>query len=153
MAERKSLGDLIVEVPQLVKNLLVAEIDNLKTEVKGHVSKLGAGAGLLAGAGFFAVFLLGWLLFAGFEALKLVVDPWLAALLVCAFLLLVVLILVAIGVPLAKRGADFKSMQSVNSIKDDVNVVRGLGHAADGTDPLDDVRDVTPDPTQHGGAR
>lgn len=140
MSERKSLGDLVVEVPTLVKNLLVAELDNLKTEVKGKVSKLGAGAGLLAGAGFFAVFLLGWLLTAGFEGLKLVFAPWLAALLVAAFLLVVILILVAIGIPLAKRGADFKNMQSVDSIKDDVNVVRGLGHAADGTDPLDDVR-------------
>lgn len=140
MSERKSLGDLVVEVPTMVKNLVTAELDNLKAEVKGKVSKLGAGAGLLAGAGFFAVFLLGWLLWSGFEGLKLVFEPWLAALLVCAFLLVVILILVAIGVPLAKRGSDFKNMQSVDSIKDDVNVVRGLGHAADGTDPLDDVR-------------
>lgn len=139
MAERKSLADLLSDVPKIVSNLIRAEIDNLTTELKGKATKAGAGAGVLAAAGLFALFLLGWLLFAGFEALRLVFAPWLAALLVSAFLLLLVLILVAVGIPLLKRGTDVKHLESVDSIKDDVNVVRGLGHAADGSSPLDDI--------------
>lgn len=142
MAQRKSLGDLLAELPSLVIDLVRAEVENLTGELKGKAAKLGAGTGVLAAAGVFAVFLLGWLLFTGFEALNLVVAPWLAALIVSGFLLLVVLILVAVGIPLLKRGSDFGHLQSVESIKDDLNVVRGLGHAADGTSPLDDVPNI-----------
>ncbi|SDH64649.1 phage holin family protein [Agrococcus jejuensis] len=139
MAERRSLPELLAEVPTLVVNLFRAELENLQSEVKGKVAKLGIGGALLAVAGVMAIFMLGWLLAAVNGLWQLLFAEWAAALLTAACLLVVIGILVLIGIPLLKRGAAFKEMDSLDSIKDDVNMVRGLGHAADGTSPLDDL--------------
>lgn len=139
MAARKSLGDLISETPKLMVELVKAEIDNLKAEIAGKAKGIGVGGALLAAAGFFAIFLFGWLLMAAFEGLNEVFAPWLSALLVAAFLLVIVLILALVGMSSINKNKDFSNLESVDSIKDDVNMVRGLGHAADGTDPLDDL--------------
>lgn len=139
MAERRSLPELLAEVPTLVVNLFRAELENLQSEVKGKVAKLGVGGVLLAVAGVMAVFMLGWLLAAVNGLWQLLFPEWAAALLTAACLLVVIGILVLAGIPLLKRGAAFKEMDSIDSIKDDVNMVRGLGHAADGTSPLDDL--------------
>jgi len=139
MAHRKSLGDLVSETPKLLVELAKAEIENLKSELTGKAKGLGVGGALLAGAGFFAIFLFGWLLVAGFEGLNEVFDEWLSALLVSAFLLILVLILALVGMASIKKNKDFGNLEAVDSIKDDVNMVRGLGHAADGSDPLDDI--------------
>lgn len=56
-----------------------------------------------------------------------------------AFLLIITAALVLIGLGSINRSKDFSNLEAVDSIKDDVNMVRGLGHAADGTDPLDDI--------------
>lgn len=144
--QRKSLGDLLADTPKLIGELVRAEIDNLKSEVAGKAKGLGLGSGLLAAAAVFGMFLLGWLLWAGFEGLKLVFEPWLAALLVAAFLLLVAAILGIAGMVSINKNKDFSNLETVDSMKDDVNMVRGLGHAADGTDPLSDL------PTTSNGA-
>jgi hypothetical protein len=139
MASRKSLGDLIAETPKLLSDLVKAEIDNLKSEVAGKAKGLGVGGALLAAAGVLGIFLISWLLYAGFEGLNVVFVPWLSALIVSAVLLLLMVILVLVGLSAIKKNKDFGNLESVDSIKDDVNMVRGLGHAADGTDPLDDL--------------
>jgi len=139
MAERRSLPELLAEVPTLVVNLFRAELENLQSEVKGKVAKLGIGGALLAVAAVMAIFMLGWLLAAVNGLWQLLFAEWAAALLTAACLLVVIGILVLVGIPLLKRGAAFKEMESLDSIKDDVNMVRGLGHAADGTSPLDDL--------------
>ena len=139
MTQRKSLGDLVSETPKLMVELVKAEIDNLKSEVAGKAKGLGIGGALLAVAGLLAIFLISWLLYAGYEGLNVVFVPWLSALLVSAFLLLIILILVLVGLGSIKKNKDFNDLDAVHSIKDDVNMVRGLGHAADGTDPLDDL--------------
>lgn len=139
MAERRSLPELLAEVPTLVVNLFRAELENLQSEVKGKIAQLGVGGALLAVAGVMAVFMLGWLLAAVNALWMLLVPEWAAALLTAACLLVVAGVLVLIGIPLAKRGAAFKEMEALDSIKDDVHMVRGLGHASDGTSPLDDL--------------
>lgn len=139
MLQRKSLGDLLAETPQLIVDLVKAEVEHLKAEVAGKAKGLGVGVALLAAAGFFAVFLLAWLLYAAFEGLNVVFAPWLSALIVSAVLLIVVAILALIGLRSIKQNKDFDDLEAVDSIKDDVNMVRGLGHAADGTNPLDDL--------------
>ena len=139
MAPRKPLGDLIAETPKMIVDLATAEIDHLKAELSEKAKGLGIGGAMLAAAGFFAIFLFGWLLVAGFEGLNVVFAPWLSALLVSAFLLVVVLILALVGMASIKKHKDLADLRTVDSIKDDVNMVRGMGHAADGTDPLNDL--------------
>ncbi|GAA2170616.1 hypothetical protein GCM10009846_01660 [Agrococcus versicolor] len=143
MADRRSLPELLAEVPTLVVGLFRAELENLQSEVKGKVAKLGIGGVLLAVAAVMAIFMLGWLLAAVNALWQLLFPEWAAALLTAACLLLVIGILVLVGIPLLKRGAAFKEMETLDSIKDDVHMVRGLGHAADGTSPLDSLPTTT----------
>lgn len=145
MHQRKSLGQLLAETPTLIVELIKAEIEHLKAEVSSKAKGYGIGAGLLGAAGFFAIFLFSWLLYAGFEGLNEVFAPWLSALLVAAFLLLLVAILALAGLASINRSKG--GLETVDSIKDDVNMVKGLGHAAAGTDPLDDL------PSPNGGVR
>jgi len=146
MVQRKPLGDLLAETPQMIVDLAKAEIEHLKEEFGNKAKGLGVGAALLAAAGFFAIFLFGWLLFAAFEGLNVVLAPWLSALIICALLLIIVAILALAGLGSIKKNKDLADLEAVDSIKDDVNMVRGLGHAADGTSPLDDL----PRPTGSG---
>lgn len=139
MSERKRLGDLISEVPGQITGLLKAEIANLKAEVTGKVKGIGIGAVLLVVAAVFALYMLGWLFSAVFHAWQLLFPEWAAALLTAACLLVVILILAIPGALMVKNNVNFGQMRSVDSIKDDVNMVQGLGHAADGTSPLDDL--------------
>ncbi|WAC67103.1 phage holin family protein [Agrococcus sp. SL85] len=145
MPQRKSLGELLAETPTLIVDLIKSEVEHLKAEVASKAKGYGIGAGLLGAAGFFAIFLFAWLLHAGFEGLNEVFAPWLSALLVAAFLLLLVGILALAGLASINRSKG--GLETIDSIKDDVNMVKGLGHAADGTDPLDDL------PSRNGGAR
>lgn len=146
MVQRKALGDLLAETPQMIVDLAKAEIAHLKEEIGNKAKGLGVGGALLAAAGFFAIFLLAWLLYAGFEGLSVVLPRWLSALIICALLLVIVLVLALAGLRSIKKNKDFDDLRAVDSIKDDVNMVRGLGHAADGTNPLDDL----PTPTGSG---
>ena len=146
MRPRKSLGDLLAETPQMIVDLAKAEIQHLKDEVAAKAKGIGVGGVLIAAGAFFAIFLVGWLLYAAFHGLNVVLAPWLSALIVSALLLVVVLILVLSGLSLIKRNRDFDKLEAVDSIKDDVNMVRGLGYAAAGSDPLDDI----PMPTAGG---
>lgn len=143
MIQRKSLGDLLADTPQMIVDLAKAEVEHLKQEVAGKAKGLGVGAALLAAAGFFAIFLFAWLLYAGFEGLNVVFAPWLSALIVSGVLLVIVAILALIGLGSIKKNKDFDDLEAVDSIKDDVNMVKGLGHAADGTSPLDDLPSAT----------
>ncbi|WP_430591750.1 phage holin family protein [Humidisolicoccus flavus] len=130
MAERRSLGELIAEVPGLLIDLVKAEIAGLKAEVTGKVKKLGVGGALLAVAGILALFLLGVLLTAAVLGLATVFEPWLAALIVAGGLLLLIAILALSGIGLIKRGVPMTPTDSLESIRRDVNVVRGIGNDA-----------------------
>ncbi|QCR18243.1 phage holin family protein [Agrococcus sp. SGAir0287] len=153
MSERKSLPELLAEVPTLVVGLFRAELENLQAEVKGKVAKLGVGGALLAVAGVMAVFMLAWLLAAVNALWQLLVPDWASALLTAACLLVVILILVLVGLPMLKRGAALTDLDTLDSIKDDVNMVRGLGHAGDGTSPLDDLPTPGSAPRTDGAPR
>lgn len=139
MQERKRLGDIVSELPGQIIGLISAEIANLKKEITGKVAGIGKGGALLAVAGVLALFMLGWLFVAGFFAWNLLFPEWAAALLTAASILLIAALLAIPGIVAINKNKDFGNLRSVNSIKDDVNMVRGLGHAADGTSPMDDL--------------
>ncbi|MCR8671477.1 phage holin family protein [Agrococcus sp. HG114] len=153
MRPRKSLGDLLAETPQMIVDLAKAEIQHLKQELSEKAKGVGVGGALLAAAGVVAIFLFSWLLYAAYQGLNVVFAPWLSALLVSLLLLIVLAILALVGLRLIKQNKDFGDLEAVDSIKDDVNMVRGLGHAADGTDPLDDLPTTAaaPRPSESGG--
>ena len=123
--DHRSLFTLIGEVPDRVSDLVKAEIDQIKAEVSYKVKHFGIGAGLIAGAAFVGLFLLGTLIATAILALALVLPAWAAALIVSAVLALIIAILVGIAMMNFKRGSE--PLESIESLRKDLDVVKGTG--------------------------
>jgi hypothetical protein len=124
--ERKGLFAMIADIPGLIRELIEAEIESLKAEVIGKLKAAGIGAGFLVTAGAFAFFAVLVLTAAGILALALVLPAWAAALIVGGALLVLAGIAAAIGVAQLKHGVPPTPTQTINSVKEDVRVVRGI---------------------------
>jgi len=124
--ERRGLFTLIADIPGLIRELIEAEIESLKAEVVGKLKAAGIGAGFLVTAGAFAFFAVLVLTAAGVLALALVVPAWAAALIVGGALLLLAAIAAAIGVAQLKHGVPPTPTETIESVKEDVRVVRGI---------------------------
>jgi hypothetical protein len=126
---RRSLGSLIADVPTLIVTLLKDELENLKRELTKRLASLGIGIGLFVFAGLLAFFLLAVLIAAAVLGLATVFPAWLAALLTAAGLLIIIIVLVLIGVASVKKGIPPVPQEAIDSLKKDVNVVKGLGQS------------------------
>jgi hypothetical protein len=124
---KRSLLALITDLPGLVSDLIAAEIEQLKAELVRKFTALGIGAGLIAGAAVVLLFMVGVLLTAAILALSLVMPGWLAALLVAVVLLLIAALLGWIGYSKLKAGLPPVPTETIASLKQDLNVVRGVG--------------------------
>lgn len=125
--QKRSLLTLLTDLPGLVRELIAAEIEQFKAELVRKFTALGIGAGLLAGAAVVLLFMIGVLLTAAILALSLVMPGWLAALLVALLLLIVAAILGWIGYVRLKSGMPPVPTDTIDSLKKDLNVVRGVG--------------------------
>jgi tetrahydromethanopterin S-methyltransferase subunit C len=124
---KRSLLELLTEVPLLVRELVAGEIELLKQEMIRKLKALGAGAGLIVGAVIVLLGVLGVLLTAAISALSLVMPGWLAALLVAVVLLIVAVILGLIGYRVLKKGIPPLPNETIAGLKKDLNVIRGVG--------------------------
>jgi tetrahydromethanopterin S-methyltransferase subunit C len=124
---KRSLLELLTEVPLLVRELVAGEIELLKQEMIRKLKALGVGAGLIAVAVIVLLGMLGVLLTAAIFALSLVMPGWLAALLVAAVLLIVAVILGLIGYRVLKKGIPPLPNETISGLKKDLNVIRGVG--------------------------
>jgi hypothetical protein len=126
-ARKKSIAELLGELPGLLTTLVKDEIEGLKREVTSRLAKLGVGAGLFVAAALLAFFALATLIAAAVLGLATVFAPWLSALIVAGALLVIVAILVLVGVSSIKKGIPPVPEESVDSLKKDVNAIKGLG--------------------------
>lgn len=126
-ARKKSLGELLGELPGLLVTLVKDEIEGLKREITSRLAKLGVGAALFVVAALLGFFALAVLIAAAVLGLATVFAPWLAALIVAGALLVIVAILVLVGVRSIKKGIPPVPEESVDSLKKDVNAIKGLG--------------------------
>jgi len=125
---KKSVFALIADIPTLVTDLVQREIELVKTEVITKLKALGAGAGVLAGAGLVLLAMLGVLLTAAIFALTLTGLPgWAAALIVAGVLLIIAVILGLIGYRILKKGIPPVPTESIESIKRDIRAIKGIG--------------------------
>lgn len=124
---KRSLLALLSDLPGLVTDLIQAEIEQLKAEITRKLTALGLGAGLIVGAAVVLLFMVGVLLTAGILALALVMPGWLAALLVALLLLIIAGILGWIGYLKLKAGMPPLPTESIESLRKDLNVIRGIG--------------------------
>ncbi|MET0672969.1 MAG: phage holin family protein [Microbacterium pygmaeum] len=117
-----SLFTLIGEIPELIRNLVVAEIDSAKGWVKRTAKDAGIGAGWIVAALFF----LFWSV-AAFGAFVIIGlsswwPAWLSALVVFVGLVLIALVLALLGVLRFRKVA--RTQNPAQSIALDVKEVR-----------------------------
>lgn len=120
---RKLLGD----VPRLGVQLVQAEVAEAKAELKGKAIMGGTGVALFAVAAFFGLTLWAVLITAAVLGLNTVFAPWLSALLVAGALLVITVIAVLVGVVLLKRMKGVLPQKTINSVKQDLNALKGMG--------------------------
>lgn len=124
---KRSLIELLTEIPVLVRELVAGEIELLKQEMIRKLKALGVGAGLILSAAIVLLGVVGVLLTAAVLALSLVMKGWLAALLVAALLLIIAVILGLVGYRVLKKGIPPLPTQTIDGLKKDLNVIRGVG--------------------------
>ncbi|MCU1437370.1 MAG: conserved rane protein [Naasia sp.] len=124
---KKSIFQLVGDLPGLVGQLIRDEIAQIKKELTDKLKELGIGVGLFAAAAFFGFFLFAVLLAAAILGLAVALPAWLAALIVAAVLLVIMVVLVLIGVARLKKGVPPMPEQSIESVKDDVRAIKGMG--------------------------
>ncbi|MCU1552173.1 MAG: phage holin family protein [Glaciihabitans sp.] len=124
---KRSLFQLISDVPTLVRELVQGEIELLKAEMIRKLKALGIGAGLIALAAVILLFFIGVLLTAAVLGLATVMPGWLAALIVAFVLLVVAAIIGFIGYQRLKKGIPPVPTETISGLKKDLRVVKGVG--------------------------
>jgi uncharacterized membrane protein YqjE len=126
-APKRSLVQLITEIPSLVTGLIQRELDLVKAEMIAKAKALGIGAGLIAGAVIVLLGMIGVLLTAAILGLSEVMPGWLAALLVAAVLLIIAAILGLIGYRTLKKGIPPVPTKTIDSLQRDLRAIKGIG--------------------------
>lgn len=116
-----SIGALVGKLTDSLSKLLRDELQLLQAQIAEKGKSIGVGAGLLAGAGLFGLFGLGWLLTAAMFGLANVVPFWAASLIVAGGLLLITAILALVGKSMLAKG---QSPQPKESVMKDVEAIK-----------------------------
>ncbi len=117
-----SLFTLIGEIPELIRNLVIAEVDAGKAWVRRASKDSGIGAAWFAVAIFFAFWAVGVLVAFAIIGLGSWMPYWLSALIVLVFLVLAAALFVFMGVRRFQKV--MKAQNPVQSIVQDVKEVR-----------------------------
>ena len=126
--EKKSVFTLIGELPNLVTTLIRDEIEQIKREAVTRLKTAGIGIGLFVGAAVFAYFALWVFIATAILGIATALPAWLSALIVAVFLLIVAVVLGLLGLSRVKRGMPPVPPEALDSVKDDVNAFKGVGH-------------------------
>jgi hypothetical protein len=118
-----SLGELVGQASKELSTLVRKEVELAKAELSGEIAKAGRGAGMFGGAGFAAVYGLGFLSLAAMFALGAVMPLGWAALVVAAVYLAGAAILALTG---RKAMRDFspKPERTIKTLKEDAQWAR-----------------------------
>jgi tetrahydromethanopterin S-methyltransferase subunit C len=123
----RSLFGLVGDVPKLVKDLVKGELNLLKAEMLAKAKIFGLAAGFLIGALVIVLYAIGVFLTAAVMGLATVMPAWLAALVVAVAMLVIAAILGLVGWRRFKKGLPITPKRTIDSVKNDVNAVKGLG--------------------------
>ena len=127
LKSKRSLFQLIADIPTLVTDLVKGEIAQLKAEMIGKLKALGIGGGLIAGALVILLYMFGVLLTAAIMGLAVVMPAWLAALIVAFVLLLLAALVALIGYRKLKAGLPPVPVDTIESVKRDIDTIKGMG--------------------------
>ena len=119
-ADERPLSELSRDLANQTSALAQKEIELAKAELALKGKRLGIGVGVFGAAGLIALFALGALTAAAILALAIVLDPWLAALVVAAAYGAVAGALALAGKQKVEEGTPPLPEQAVESTKTDV---------------------------------
>lgn len=115
------VGQLTTQVPELIRS----EIRLAQAEMTEKGKRVGIGIGMFSGAGLMAFFGFGTLLATIILALSLVMDGWLAALIVTVVLFAVAGVLALVGKNKVAEATPLAPEKAVESVKEDIATVKG----------------------------
>jgi hypothetical protein len=121
---QRGIGELLGDFANETSDLLGKEIELARTEIGIQVKQAGAGAGMFAAAAVFGILGLGALTACAIAALGLVMDIWLAALIVGGALLIVAGIVALIGRAKMKAVAPPVPERAIGEMKRDFATVQ-----------------------------
>jgi hypothetical protein len=126
--QEPSTGELVKRLSEQVSTLVRDELKLAQLEMTRKGKQAGIGAGMLGGGGLIALYGVGCLLACAILGLSRVLEPWLAALIVGAALLLVSGVAALLGKARLKKAAPLIPAQATDSVKADVNEIRERAH-------------------------
>jgi uncharacterized membrane protein YqjE len=126
--QQPSTGELVKRLSEQVSVLVRDELKLAQLEMTRKGKQAGIGAGMLGGSGLIALYGVGCLLACAILGLSRVLEPWLAALIVGAALLLISGVAALLGRARLKKAAPLVPAQATDSVKADVNEIRERAH-------------------------
>ncbi|PZE26048.1 MULTISPECIES: phage holin family protein [unclassified Curtobacterium] len=123
----RSLFGLVSDVPRLVRELVRGELALLKAEMLQKAKIFAFAAAFLIVAVVILFYAIGVFLTAAVLGLATVMPGWLAAIIVAVVLLIIAAVLGLLGYRRIKTGLPPLPARTIQSVKNDVNAVRGMG--------------------------
>jgi hypothetical protein len=128
-AERMGVAPAAKQVAEHASALARLEMELAGLELKRKVASLGLGVGLLIGAALFGLFALGFGLATIAVVLSIVLDSWLALLIVFGSLLLLAGILALVGLGRVRKGTPPVPEQAIQEAKLTTTALKSTGHS------------------------
>ncbi len=126
--ESQTLGALVHQLSQQIPELIRSEIRLAQAEVAQKGKRAGVGIGMFSVAGLLAFFAFGSLVATAILALALVVDAWLAALIVAVVLLVAAAVAGLLGKNKVTEATPAAPERAIAGIKEDIATVKGHHH-------------------------
>ncbi|GGR62933.1 membrane protein [Nocardioides luteus] len=123
-----SMGELVSRLSEEMSSLVRGEMELARLELTEKAKHAGKGAGAFGGAGLVALYGLGVLIATAILALALVMDAWLAALIVGVVLLVIAGVMAMVGKKQVSEGTPMKPERATENVKRDVEAVKHRGH-------------------------
>jgi uncharacterized membrane protein YqjE len=120
-----TLGALVHDLSTKIPELVRSEVRLAQAEMTEKGKRAGLGLGMFSGAGVLAFLGLATLIATAILALALVLDPWLAALVVAAALLLGAGLLALLGKNQVVEATPPMPERAVDGLKEDLATVKG----------------------------
>ena len=126
------MGELVSRLSTEMSSLMRGELELARLELTEKAKHTGKGAGAFGAAGLVALYGVGVLIAAAILALALVLDAWLAAVLVGVVLLVIAGGIALFGKKQVSEGTPMKPERATENLKRDVETVKHR-HAEDHT--------------------
>ena len=124
----QTLGALVHQLTQQVPDLIRSEMRLAQAEVAQKGKRAGVGIGMFSVAGLLAFFAFGSIVATAILALSLVVDAWLAALIVALVLLAGAAVVGMVGKNKVAEAGPPAPERAIQGLKEDIATVKGDHH-------------------------